>query len=86
MYLQCSFAVFCLCMLAHIVYSLGPCIPHTAILPFASHTSQTLCRYMSDRFSRRVLLTLYNTGHFEERDGAILHFDSLVCLIGLLNH
>ena len=51
-----------------------------------THKEQTLCRYMSDRFSRRVLPTSYYRTFLVERDEAILHFDRLICLISPLRH
>ena len=51
-----------------------------------THKEQTLCRYMSDRFSRRVLPTSYYRTFLVKRDEAILHFDRLVCLTGPLSH
>ena len=51
-----------------------------------THKEQTLCRYMSDRFSRRVLPTSYCRTFLVNRDEAILHFDRLICLTGTLIH
>ena len=63
--------------------------PVRFILPSSfslTHKEQTLCRYMSDRFSRRVLPTSYYRTFLVERDEAILHFDRLTCLTGPLSH
>ena len=51
-----------------------------------AYKEQTLCRYMSDRFSRRVLPTSYYRTFLVKRDEVILHFDSLVCLARPLCH